>query len=160
MWEQLFQVAIPAIVSAAAVGVPLYMQVRKLNDELRQSKANAELEVKKKAQEITETDKINVEASWKRIIGEKDAELIRLRSKDDEQELKIGDLLTRHIECKQNEARQDERAKFFEKRSEEQGREMRALMAKLLQLEKLVREKLHAFVDQSGSLSGEAVQAQ
>ena len=160
MWEQIFQVALPAIVGAATTGIPLYIQLRKAFAEIRQSTENLELEVKKKAQDIVQTDVINKEAEWKRIINEKNDELVRLRAKDDEQEGKISDLLNRHIECKQNEARQDERAKFFEKRSEEQGREIKALMTKLLQLEKLIREKFHAHAETNSGEAGEAVKAE
>lgn len=155
MWEQIFQIALPAITGALAVGIPLWIQLRKAFAEISQGKATAELqakernsqielEAKKKAQEMTQNDKINVEAEWKRVLNEKDTELVKLRAKDDEQEAKIDNLLTRHIECKQNEARQDERAKFYEKRSEEQGREIKALTSKIGQLEKLIRERLNA----------------
>jgi hypothetical protein len=157
MWEQIFQIALPAIMGAVTAAVPLYIQIRKLNVDLRASVEASQIEVARQAMELSNTATINKEGEWKRLLEEKDKELVRLRSKDDEQELKLGDLLTRHIECKQNEARQDERSKFFEKRSEEQGREIKALTTKILQLEKLIRERLNAPVEQSGSVTGEAI---
>lgn len=158
MWEMIFQIAVPAIIGAASTGVPLWIQLRKAFAEIRQTTANADLDIKKKAKELSNADKINAEAEWRRVIDEKDKELVRLRAKDDEQEVKIENLLNRHIECKQNEARQDERAKYYERRSDEQGREIKALMSKILQLEKLIREKFDAFEHRSGEGTGEAAQ--
>lgn len=154
MWEQIFQIALPGLIGALVSGVPLYIQIRRVNAEIKTQAGQSFLDQREKSQSIDRQAKIDVEAEWKRMLDEKDKDIVRLRLKDDEQEAKIGDLLNRHIECKQNEARQDERAKFHEKRSEEQGREVRALTNKVLQLEKLIREKLNAPEQPSSESSG------
>lgn len=174
MFDQLFTVAIPGILGAASTGVPLYIALRKavsemktstamLSSQLEESKQKLEeskqklvLELEEKKTSNVTKQRIDTEAEWKRVIDEKNGELVRLRAKDDEQELKLADLLNKHIECQKTEARNDERLKNYERTTTEQSKQIRALTTKLLQLDKLVRGS-HASVNQGGSRANEAL---
>lgn len=139
MLDQFLNQIVPAIVGAAGSGIPLYLTLRKTLAELRDSKAKLDVELERQKNDNNNAQKINTEAEWKRVIDEKNAELIRLRAKDDEQELKLGDLMNKHIECQKTEARNDERLKNYEKTTGEQSKQIKALTTKLLQLDKIVR---------------------
>lgn len=139
MLEQLLSQFIPGIIGAAGSGLPLYIALRKALADLRDSKAKLDVELDRQKADNTNAQKINTEAEWKRVIDEKNAELIRLRAKDDEQENKLTDLMNKHIECQKNEARNDEKLKNFGETTKEQTRQIKALTTKLLQLDKLVR---------------------
>lgn len=139
MFDQFLNQLIPAIVGAAGSGIPLYITLRKALADLRTSKAKLDVELDRQKSDNVNVQKINTEGEWKRVIDEKNAELIRLRAKDDEQENKLTDLLNKHIECQKGEARNDERLKNYEKTTTEQARQIKALTTKLLQLDKIVR---------------------
>lgn len=104
-WIEVFKALVSAAVGAVASGVPLWYQIRKLNNRL-----------KTEDNKITQREKINAEAEWKRIIEFRDAELVRLRERDDQQEKQIDDLWEKHVQCQRSEAAQAERIKANEER--------------------------------------------
>ena len=155
MLETIMNQFIPALVGAAGSGIPLYLSLRKTLAELRDSKARLDVELQRQTNENVNAQKINTEAEWKRVIDEKNAELIRLRAKDDEQESKLTDLMNKHIECQKSEARNEVKLTNFGETTKEQARQIKALTTKLLQLDKLVRGN-HAH-QQGGSGTHEAL---
>ncbi len=96
--EKIFQIIVPGVIGALTSGLPLYIMLRKSN------------------REITENDKISVEAEWKRILQFRSEELIRLTAKDTEQEDQIKGLQLQHMECEKKEARHAERIIINEER--------------------------------------------
>lgn len=150
MLEQIMNLVIPGLVGAAGSGIPLFIQLRKANSEIKTAQAQLEVQLEKQRNTNQNDARINIEAEWKRVIDEKNAELVRLRAKDDEQETKLTDLMNKHIECQKSEARNEVKLSNFETTSKEQARQIKALTTKLLQLDKIVRGP-HASVSQSGS---------
>lgn len=147
--DQAFACVLSAVVGAFVSAVPVWITLKRTNAELKKQHGETLLLLKKGEQSLALEGKINTEAEWKRVIDEKDKELVRLRSKDDEQEGKLTDLLNRHIECKQNEARQDERSKNLSERCDRQDGDIKALTNKILHLERLLRKQTD--VDQQSS---------
>lgn len=148
MLEQLIQLVVPGLVGAAGSGIPLYISLRKANAEIKTAQVKLDVEIEKQRNTNQQEVRINTEAEWKRVIEEKDKELVRLRAKDDEQEKKIDDLLNKHIECQKSEARNEVKLINFETNAKEQARQIKALTTKLLQLDKIVRGR-NASVNQS-----------
>lgn len=106
------------MLGAAATGIPLYRKLRKIQIEvgdgnlrLRGKEAKLTREDELEHEKIEQQKKINAEAEWKRIIEFRDAELVRLRERDDQQERQLKELWDRHIECQRSEAAQGERIK-------------------------------------------------
>lgn len=149
--EQVVGYILSAIVGAFSSAIPVWITLRKANADIKKQNAELLLVLRKGDADLIQEGKINTEAEWKRVIDEKERELVRLRSKDDEQEVKLTDLLNRHIECKQNEARQDERSKNLTERCDRQDGEIKALTNKILQLERLLRKQDHVDQQSSGS---------
>jgi hypothetical protein len=156
MLDQIMNQIIPGLVGAAGSGIPLYIALRKALAELRDSRAKLDVELERQKADNTNAQKINTEAEWRRVIDEKNSELVRLRAKDDEQEAKIADLLNRHIECQKSEARNEVKLANFENTTKEQAKQIKALTTKLLQLDKIVRGP-NAPVHQGGSGTHEAL---
>lgn len=100
-----FKLFISVILGAAASGIPMYIQIRKMN-----------LKFKADENKISSKERINAEGEWKRIIEFRDAELVRLRERDDQQERQLNDLWDKHIQCQRSEAAQAERIKANEER--------------------------------------------
>lgn len=99
------QILISIIMGAFASGIPMYLQIRKMN-----------LKFKADENKLTSKERINAEGEWKRIIEFRDAELVRLRERDDQQERQLNDLWDKHIQCQRSEAAQAERIKANEER--------------------------------------------
>lgn len=155
----MFEYILTGVVSALATCVPLYISLRNTASALKAQNAELIIKIKRENQSVEQQGKIDTEASWKRIMDEKDKELNLLRARDDEQESKIDNLLTRHIECMKNEARQEERSKYLTDRCDKQEGEIKVLTRKILQLESLLRK--HDNVDgQSGSGSFRTLNSQ
>lgn len=98
----IFSTALSAIMGAAISGFPLYRQLRnlKMADARNQAK-------------LTQQEKINVEAEWKRILEERAKEETRLRARDDEQDRQIKDLLDRFIKAETSRAAGEERIRML-----------------------------------------------
>lgn len=118
---------IAIILGAFSTGLPLYLQIRKMN-----------LRFKADENKITSKERINSEAEWKRIIEFRDAELVRLRERDDQQERQLNDLWDKHIQCQRNEAAQAERIRANEERAKANEDQIKVLNEKILELMKLL----------------------
>ncbi len=94
------------IIGAASSGLPLYYKLRQMG-----------LKFKTEENKISSKERINAEAEWKRIIEFRDAELVRLRERDDQQERQLNDLWDKHIQCQRSEAAQAERIKSLEEKT-------------------------------------------
>lgn len=93
------------ILGAAGSGIPLWYKMRQLSLKLRSDEG-----------QVTNKERINAEAEWKRIIEFRDAEMVRLRERDDQQERQLKDLWEKHIQCQRSEATLGERVKSNEER--------------------------------------------
>lgn len=132
-------VLLPSLTTAIVAVTPVYLTLRKVKAELSESREKLTVAMRRENSVLDEEQRINIEAQWKRVLKEREEELIRLRAKDDEQESKIGDLLNRHIECKENEARTDEKLKTSDQRRRAMNRQIKALTTKLLELDNLLK---------------------
>lgn len=144
---------ISILVGAASAGVPLYLQLAKFKQELREQKQKLEeqqkehdqklkegdISLKDKEAKVVQKDKINTEAEWKRIIEFRDAELVRLRERDDQQERQINTLWEKHIACEKTEAAQAERIKA-------QNEKIEANQARITTMETRLDELLKALI--------------
>lgn len=125
MLEEL-KLLLAILIGAAGSGIPLYAQLRKLN-----------LKFKTEENKISSKERINSEAEWKRIIEFRDAELVRLRERDDQQERQLNDLWEKHIACQRSEAAQGERIRSNEERIKYSEEKIRGLEEKLVDLLKV-----------------------
>lgn len=117
-WLELFKILISVLIGAAAAGIPLWRKIRKINLEIGEGniklhgqQAKMDRKDEEAREELDQAKKINSEAEWKRIIEFRDAELVRLRERDDQQERQLMELWKQHIECQRNEAAQGEKIK-------------------------------------------------
>ncbi len=117
------KILIGIVIGAASSGIPLWFKIRSLGQKLRTED-----------NKISSKERINAEAEWKRIIEFRDAELVRLRERDDQQERQLNDLWDKHIQCQRSEAAQGERIKANEER-------IISLEARVLELLKLAVAK-------------------
>src|SRR5688572_27597270 len=115
-WLELLKTVLSILAGAAASGVPLWYKVRSLSQKLQEGgiklrgqEAKADQKAELAREEVDQQKKINSEAEWKRIIEFRDAELTRLRERDDQQERQLLELWNKHIECQRNEAAQGEK---------------------------------------------------
>lgn len=131
---ELLKTLIGIFIGAAGAGVPLYLQLGKFRQELKEQRLKLETQeadhkqqleqerkeheqklregdigLKDKESKSAQKDKINTEAEWKRIIEFRDAELVRLRERDDQQERQITSLWEKHIQCEKTEAAQSQK---------------------------------------------------
>lgn len=100
------------LLGAAASGIPLWFKVRSLNQKIKsgdQEIESGDIKIQQQRTKAVQQDKINSEAEWKRIIEFRDAELVRLRERDDQQERQITTLWEKHVACERNEAAQGEK---------------------------------------------------
>jgi hypothetical protein len=111
MTVDIWQIAIPAVVGALTSGVPLYIKLRSALSDIRKQDAEAQIAIKAKESELQDKTKINTEGEWKRILEYRDAELVQLRTKDEQQEKKIDELFKLHVDCERDKARHEERFK-------------------------------------------------
>lgn len=122
-WLDVIKYTISIVIGAASSGIPMWFQMRKLGQKLREGD-----------NKITNKERINAEAEWKRIIEFRDAELVHLRERDDQQERQLNDLWEKHIQCQRSEAAQGERIKANEER-------IKSLEERVLELLKLAVQK-------------------
>lgn len=139
-----------ALSGALTVGFPLWYKIRKAQQKLadsgidiRAKDEKLELEQRTKEHAFDVQGKIDSEAEWKRILEYRDAELVRLRDRDEQQEKKLQDLYDKHVSCQRNEAAQAERIKMLEAKQDQadleranNSKEMLELKSMLLALQK------------------------
>jgi len=106
------QMILSALIGALTAGIPLYAKIRSINLQFKKDG----LKVDADAVKLQEKQSINKEAEWKRILDERAAAEAKLRERDDEQERKISDLLSRFIESERSGAAKDERIKMLGER--------------------------------------------
>lgn len=123
-----------AVAGALTAGVPLWYKFKRM--QLRIKEGNVDLQTKEHTFNVQ--SKIDSEAEWKRIIEYRDAELVRLREKDEQQEKKIQDLYEKHIECRTSEARQGEQLTALNKKVETMDAERLANTRELIELRSIV----------------------
>lgn len=133
-WEAIVQTLVTVVGGAAMSGVPLWIQLRKARVDANKSETDNELSARSKENEIEAANKISVEAEWKRLLDFRQTELLRLQARDNEQEAKIVQLQSQHMECEKKEARNDERIKMNEER-------IRSLEEKIFELKGASRRK-------------------
>lgn len=105
---------ITLLLGAVATGIPLWFRIKRLEQKLKegdQALKSGDIKLRVEETRAVHKDKINTEAEWKRIIEFRDAELVRLRERDDQQERQITVLWDKHVECQRSEAAQAEKIK-------------------------------------------------
>ncbi len=115
------------LTGAAASGIPLWFKMRSLSLKLRSDE-----------NKVTNKEKINSEAEWKRIIEFRDAEMIRLRERDDQQERQLAELRQQNVNCQKNEAAQAEKIRANEERAKSNAEQIDRLDTKVMKLMELV----------------------
>jgi rubrerythrin len=132
MIMEVLQYLLTAFGGAAVSGVPLYALLRKIRSDAAEARLKLEEKqavidaqaakdqqaIEEKQVQIDAAKQINTEAEWKRIIEFRDAEVTRLRDRDNSQEKQILDIYNRLIESQRNEARKEEKLQGLEKQVE------------------------------------------
>lgn len=118
-----WKVIVAGLLGSIATAIPLWFQIRKLNRRFKTEDSKQESK-----------ERINHEAEWKRIIEFRDAEMTRLRERDDQQEKKITELYAMNLECQKSEARSTERISNLEKQNA-------LLTEKLARFEEIILKK-------------------
>lgn len=145
------QALISALGGAATVGVPLWIKLRNANVGIKKREAELDIEITKKKAEQDETNKINTEGEWKRILQYRDAELQTLRSRDEAQDKQISDLYNKHIDCEKERARNEAKIEALEKHY---GNQIDTLKAEILELRLLLKGGLNNAVPQGTTAPG------
>lgn len=130
------QTLIAAVMGAAGSGIPLWIKLRNANIGIRKKEAELDLEITKKKAEQDQTDKINTEGEWKRILEYRDAELQTLRARDEAQDKQIKDLYDKHIDCEKERARNEAKIEAIEKHY---GSQIDSLQRELAELRQLLK---------------------
>lgn len=99
---EFLKVFLGIVIGAASAGIPLWIKIKRVQQQLQ----GGDIKLHEQAAKAANKDKINTEAEWKRIIEFRDAELVRLRERDDQQERQITELWNKNIECQRSEAAQ------------------------------------------------------
>jgi hypothetical protein len=140
-WLEFLKYLLSILLGAAATGIPLWYKIRQINLKMAEGGIKIEgqkLKLDRKdeeaREELDQQKKINAEAEWKRIIEFRDAELVRLRERDDQQERQLMELWNKHIECQRNESAQAEKIKGQDARIEANEKQIAAMQKQLGEL--------------------------
>jgi len=137
-WLEFFKILVSIILGGAATGIPLWYKLRSLNLKIQEGgikiegqKLKLDRKDEESREELDQQKKINAEAEWKRIIEFRDAELVRLRERDDQQERQLMELWNKHIECQRTESAQAEKIKGQGERIEANEKQIAAMQKQL-----------------------------
>lgn len=125
----LVQTLITALLGAAGGAIPLWIRLRNAQVGIKQKEAELDLAISEEKDKQSQHNKINTEAEWKRILEYRDAELLTLRARDEQQERQIKDLYEKHVKCETDKARTEARLESMEKHQERIELELAQLKA-------------------------------
>lgn len=110
------KILLSILTTAAVTGIPLYYKYRQVMLKLKEKEAEVDIKVKTEESKLHNTEELNKESAWKRLLEIHEAENTKLRARDDAQEKKLDDLMERNIQCQRSEAALTERLKATEDR--------------------------------------------
>ena len=146
--EEWLKFLLSALGGASTVGFPLWWKIRKAQQKLQagdQDLRKGDVDVQTKEHQLKVSTQIDSEAEWKRIIEFREADLVRLRDKDEQQEKRINDLYDKHVACQKNEAAQAEQIKMLkanQDRDNAERKENREAIAELRVVVGILKTKL------------------